>query len=126
MVELDTVKIGVAFGFGVITYDHGNFAGQFAVALPVKQIHQAMVEFRNENANARPMAGDGKAPMHGKFLRNWAKLDRKIFQFQLEISEIPLHAREVKPLFAGLVLLKMQNISIMPKDEIGDSGVQPF
>jgi hypothetical protein len=64
--------------------------------------------------------------MHGKLLRDRAKLGREVFQFQLEIGKIPLHAREIKALFASLVLLEMQNISIMPENEIGNGRIQPL
>jgi hypothetical protein len=64
--------------------------------------------------------------VHGKLLGDRAKLGRKVFQFELEIGEIPFHAGKVKALFASLVLLEMQNISAMPKNKIGDGRVEAF
>jgi hypothetical protein len=37
-----------------------------------------------------------------------------------------LHASKIKPLFACLVLFKMQNIAVMPKNEISDRGIETF
>ena len=126
MLECDAVKIGVSFGYGVITDDEGNFASEFAIALAVEQIHQAMVEFGNKNGNARPVAGNRESPVHGKLLRDRSKLGRKVFQFELEIGEIPFHAGKVKTFFASLVLLENAKYPSCRKMKLAMAASSPF
>lgn len=47
-------------------------------------------------------------------------------EVQLKPVQIPFDARQIEALFAGLVLLEMQDVSTVPENEIGDGRVEAF
>ena len=49
---------------------------------------------------------------------------RKIFHVELKSGEIPFDACEIKPLFADLVLLEMQNVAVMLINEIRERRIE--
>jgi hypothetical protein len=47
-------------------------------------------------------------------------------QWQLKSCEVPFHAGQIEALLASLVLLEVQNVAVVAKNEVGDGGVQTF
>jgi hypothetical protein len=48
-----------------------------------------------------------------------------MLQVELKSGKIPFDAREVKTLFAGLVLLEMEDVAAVTKNKISDRRVKP-
>jgi hypothetical protein len=126
MVIRNPIKIGVPFRVRKIADDQRDFASQLPVPLPVQQIHQAMIELRNENRHAGPVCGHRQPSVHRKFTRYRRKFARKIFHPQPKSAQIPLRPRQIKSLFPSLVLLKVQNVPIMSENKIGNGRIQPL
>src|SRR5882724_9037132 len=104
-------EIGVALGVGMVADQQGKIAGEFPIALAMKQIHQAVIVLGNENGHARPAITEREYPVHAELVRDRAKRSIEIMQVQAEAVEVPFDARQVKALLAGLVLLEVENIA---------------
>ncbi len=90
----------------------------------MKQIHQAVIVLGNEDGHAWPAITQREHPVHAELVRDRAKRSIEIMQVQAEAVEIPLDARQVKAILAGLVLLEVQNVAVVAIDEFGNGGVQ--
>src|SRR5579864_5767181 len=62
------VEVGDGLIVGVVGDDQRNVASQFAAAMPVEKIDQAMVVFRDENDHARAVRRLCQTPLHGEGL----------------------------------------------------------
>lgn len=122
----DPVKICVGLRVGMIADDEADFAFEFASALAVEEIDEAVIVFGNKNCHARAVIRGGDAPLNGELLGDGRKPLWKILEVEFETCEIPFDAREVKTFDAGLVLLEMQDVAAMPVDKIRDCGVEAF
>jgi len=120
------VKIRMPLRVGVIADNQRNFAFQLADALAVEKIDKAVIVLGNQNRNARPMTCQRHAPAHSKFFGDRMELCGKIRERQLKIGEVPLHARKIERILARLVLLKMQDVPVMPVNKIRNRRVQTF
>jgi len=120
------VKVGVIFRVGMIADHQRDFAGEFAGALAVEQIDEAVVVFGNKNCHARTVVRGGDAPLNGKLLGDGSKPLGEVFQVELEAFEIPFDAGEIETFDAGLVLLEVKDVAAMPVDEISDCGIEAF
>src|SRR5580765_2235509 len=110
----------------MITDDQGEIASEFSIALAMKQIHQAVIVLGNEDGHAWPAIAQDDDPVHAELVRDRAKCSIEIVQSQAEAAEFPFDARQVAALFAGLMLLEVENVAIVAIDEFGNSGVQPL
>jgi hypothetical protein len=122
----DAVEVCVIFRVGMIADYQGDFAGEFAGALPVEQIDETVIVFGNKNSYARAVVRGGDAPLNRKLLGDGSKPFGKIFQVEFETCEIPFDACEIGTFQAGLVLLEMKDVAAMPVDEIRDCGIEAF
>src|SRR6185369_611638 len=66
----NVVKVGDALAVLMIGNDAGNLARQFPALVPIEQIHQTVIVFRNENRHARAGIGESKPPVKVEFSRN--------------------------------------------------------
>ena len=119
-------EIGVALGVGMITDDQGEIASEFSIALAMKQIHQAVIVLGNEDGHAWPAIAQDDDPVHAELVRDRAKRSIEIVQSQAEAAEFPFDARQVAALFAGLMLLEVQNVAIVAVDELAEWRPAPF
>ena len=124
VMERHAKEIGVALGVGMVADHQGKVAGEFAIALAMKQVHQAVIVFGNEDGHAWPAIAQGQHPVHTELVRDWAEGSIEIAQVQAEVLEIPFDARQVKALFAGLMLFEVENVALVAIDEFCESGVQ--
>ena len=83
-----------------------------------------MIVFGNEDGHARPAIPQGEHPVHAELVRDRAEGSIEIAQVQAEVLEIPFDAGQVKALFAGLMLLEVENVAVVAIDEFGESSVQ--
>src|ERR1700747_2366940 len=111
--ERHAEKIGVALGVGMVADHQGKVAGEFAIALAMKQIHEAVIVFRNEDGYAWPAIAQGEHPVHAELVRDWAEGSIEIAQVQAEVLKIPFDTGQVKALVAGLMLLEVENVAVV-------------
>src|SRR5579862_7123304 len=123
---LDAIEIGVAFRVGMVADDERNVAREFAVALAVEQVNQAVVILGNKNGDARPMAAFYDAPLHAEPDGDWCKCFCEIRDVDLKTIETPLDAREIKTLSARDVLFEMENVAVALIQELRNGCVQSF
>jgi hypothetical protein len=124
VVERHAKEIGVALSVGMVADHQRKVAGEFAIALAMQQIHQAVIVLGNEDGYPRPAIAHGEHPIHAELVRDRAEGSIKIAQVQAEVREIPFNTSQIKALFAGLMLLEMENVAVVAIDEFGESGVQ--
>ena len=98
---------------------------EFAALMAVEQIDEAVIVFRDEDDHARAMARPGQTPLHGEGLGDRGKVSGEVGQIGLrevdvKIFRIELHAHQKEAgLFIGM-FVSMENVSVVPVDEVGD------
>src|SRR6202040_1396286 len=97
----DVVKVGVVFRVGMIADHQGNFAGEFASALAVEQIDEAVIVLGNKNGYTRTIVRAGDAPLNRKLLGDGSEPFWKVFQIEFETGEIPFDAGKIETFDAG-------------------------
>ena len=120
------IEVGVMLGVKMIADDQHKFTRELPVALPVQKIHQAMVVFGDKNGDPRAVIAQANHPIHAEVVSDGAKSSVKVFQVEAETVEVPLDAREIVALFAGLMLLEVEDIAVVAVDKFGDAGVEAF
>src|ERR1700684_1337659 len=110
----------------MIANDQRNLASQLSTAMPVKQIRQTMIVFRNEERHIRPPARRSQAPPHAELFRDRSKMPRKLANGNRGVRQIPLDAHQKKPQILILVLVRVQYIPVIAKDKFRNRGVEPF
>jgi hypothetical protein len=63
--------------------------------------------------------------LHGEFVGDNLEFCGEALQRHLKIREVPLRACQVEAFLAGLVLLEMQDVAIVAKNEIGNRSIGP-
>ena len=122
--ERHSEKISVALSVGMVADHQRKIAGQLSIALAMKQIHQAMIVLGDKDRYPWPSIAQSKHPVHSKFVRHRTESSVEIAQVQTKAAQVPFDARQVVPLFAGLMLLEVQNIAVVPVHEFGNGSVQ--
>src|SRR3954470_11664612 len=89
--ERYTVKIRNGFVVGMIRNDQRNFAGEFATAVPIEKIGEAVIVFRNQDGHSGPTCGLRQPPCHVKAARDRIEVAGEISQVDVEIRRIELH-----------------------------------
>src|SRR6266446_4369986 len=77
-------EIGVASGVEMVADHQGKIAGEFPIALAMKQIHQAVVVLGNEDGHAWPAIAQREHPVHAELVCDWAERSIEIMQVQAE------------------------------------------
>jgi len=122
----NAVKLCVALGIRVVADNHRDVTGQLSCTLPIQQVYQTVVMFRNKNSYSRPIARERDPPLHRKPLGGRRELLRKILQVKLKPIQVPFDSSQIELLFDRLVLLKIQNVALVPAYEVRDRGIQSF
>jgi len=99
-------------------------ACEFAVALAIEQVDEAVIVLRNKNRDARPVIAPADHPIHAELVGNRTKGAVKVLQVESEAVEVPFDAGQVVTLLAGLVLLEMEDVAIIAVDKFGDGRVE--
>lgn len=85
-----------------------------------------MVEFGDENGDARFFAGKIQFPLHLEFLGDWRELLLELRGIKREARQVPFHAHEEQILFGILMLVCVQDVGVVPIEKVGDCRNQTF
>ena len=105
IVKRDAVGCRQLIRIHVVGNHAGDAAFQFAVAVAIEKIMQAMIEFRHQNDNARPLVHVVDLPSHRKFVRDVRKPRAQLFQRHARAHGFEMHAHE-EMLRAGIAILR--------------------
>jgi hypothetical protein len=105
----------------VIADHQGHLTGQLSHLMAIEKINQAMLIMRNEDGDAGMPLAHHDLPGKSKFVRQRRKGARKRLLVKIEAAQRPLDTHEEHPQYRILVLIGMQNIAAMFKDELGDA-----
>ena len=110
---------------GVVADDQGNGDIPFTRLVTRQQVIEAMAHFRNENRHARCLVGNMQFPPHVQSLGNRAELHGDLGKRQREAVEVELDAHEEDVGFGVDVLVEVQDVAVIPVEELGDGRHQP-
>ena len=85
-----------------------------------------MVQLGDEDRHARAVGGEGQAPAHLEFSGDGREALREVVWLDGKTLQIPFDAAEEQGWFGGLVLIGVEDVSIVLEDEIGDGGYDAF
>src|SRR6185437_15540561 len=120
------VEIRNGFVVGMIRNDERNFAGEFATAVSIEKIGEAMIVFGNQDGHSGSTRGLGQPPCHVEAFRDRVEVAGKISQVDVEIRGIEFHPHQKQiRTFIG-VLVGMQDVPVVAIDEVGDSRHNTF
>src|SRR5580704_3539964 len=88
------IEVGNRLIVLVIGNDQRNIAGQFAVLMAVKKIHQAVIVLGDENHHLLPMARLGEPPIHLEFSGDWREVFVEVVQVDIKVCGIEFHAHQ--------------------------------
>jgi hypothetical protein len=106
----------------VIADDALDRAGQFPDAMPVKQVQQAMLVFRDEDRHPVLRLRIRQTPLHFEARCKLAEIPPQPRLLQIEAGEVPLDAHEKKTESMILMLIGMQNVGAMARQKARNRG----
>src|SRR5215813_6246964 len=110
----------------MVADDQRKIASQLASALPVEEVDQAVVVFRDKNRHPGTAAAECDAPVHAECVGDRAEGGIELFQIELEPAQIPFHSGVIETLLTRRMLFEVEYVSVMPVEEFGDSCIQAF
>src|SRR6202041_783918 len=118
----DAIKIGHALAVGVIGDDQRNLALQFAALMPIEQVLEAVIVFRDKDRNAVTVGRTGETPVHLVVAGHGREALGKLRKVEREAVEIELNAREEQIRFLVSVLVVREDIGIVAENEVGNGS----
>jgi hypothetical protein len=88
--------------------------------MPVEQINQTVHVLRYKNGYSWAPRRKRHAPDHAEAISHALKGPREIAHIDGESVEVPFDAHQEKLLFPILMLIRVQNVPVRAKNEIGD------
>ena len=94
--------------------------------MAVEQVHQAVVVFGNEERDADRVVGAFEPPAHLEAIRERLEAARELGEIEVEPGQIPLHAHEEEPALGVLMLVGVEDVRLVPVEELADCGNDPL
>ena len=110
----------------MIREDAGNLACELAALVTVKQVHQAVVVFRNQDRHARAVIRLRKPPLHFEAGCDRRERTGEIVERNIELGGIELNPHQE---YAGVhvaVLVRVQDIPAVLVNESSNAGDYAF
>ena len=130
---------------GVVGDDEGNASGELVLAVAVEEVREAMQVLRDEDSNAGLAARCVQAPMHEEAAGDGGESGLKGREVEAGLSgiagvagvgvaggavagvfELPLDAHEEETLCSVLVLIRVEDICAVRKEQARDGGDKAF
>ena len=122
--ERNLVRLGQPVGIRVVADDERNLAIQFAGMVAVQQVGQTVVEFRDEDRQARFDRGQRQAPGHLVFLGDRREGLIETVDAEFEAIQLPLHPHQEQAGHLVLMLIGVKDVGVVGIKKVGDGGDQ--
>ena len=121
VVERHAVEVAPPPGVRVVADHQREVAGQFAALVAVQEVHQAVVVLRHEHGHPRAVR-PVQPPPHGEPLGDRGELAVAVVAGEVEPGQVPLDPHEEQAAFGVLVLVGVEDVGVVPEQEVGDGG----
>jgi hypothetical protein len=126
VIEGHVIKLGQAQCILVIADDESKLAGQLSNLVAIEQVDQAMMITGNKYCDRRPLLLHEHPPGETISGRQRCKDAGKALLIEIEAGQRPLNTDEEQPQLCILVLIRVQNIPAMLKQEPSNHKHQTF
>jgi hypothetical protein len=106
--------------------DEGDLASQFATLVTVEQVLKAVIVLGNEDGDARTIGSVSDSPAHLKVAGDRSKMFGKLGEIESEICRIEFDSRQKKIRFFVSMLVGEEDVTVVPKNKVGNGGDDPF
>ena len=111
----------------IVVADHQrDFAPQLTHAPTAKEVIQAVRMLRDEKGHARLLVTEVQRPIHAEAQRN--RLERRfdLVSRDLEAVEFPFHSLQENAFFTVGVLVRVNDVAVVPVKEVRHSRDETF
>ena len=110
----------------MVADDERDVARQLAALVAIEQIDQAMVVLRDEQRDAVRQRGQLQPPAHRESLGQRGELARELRGIEGEVRQVPFDAHEEQLALRVLVLVGVEDVGVVPVQELADGGDDAF
>src|SRR5271157_494767 len=121
-VERNSVELDQASHCGIAANHVDDVALQFTAALPVEQICQAMVKRGNQDRDLGAVAAQGEVVLDLIAAGHRPEVPFEIGHGNVELLQVPLHAREVEFAAAVNVVVGMKYVAVVSDQKLRDGS----
>src|SRR5262245_58704642 len=90
--------------------------------MAIEQIHQTVVVLRNQNGHALTHIRSRQTPLHAEPSCSFSELPGEIADRKIKLCRVELHAHQESVGVVVAVLVRMQDVTAVLRDESGNGG----
>jgi hypothetical protein len=124
--ERDAVEVSDSLAIWMVGDDEGDLASQFATMVTVEQVLKAVIVLGNEDGDARTIGSVSDSPAHLKVAGDRSKMFGKLGEIESEICRVEFDSRQKKIRFFVSMLVGEEDVTVVPKNKVGNGGDDPF
>ena len=120
------VEVGDSLVVWMVGNNKRDFAAQFAALVAVKQVLEAVIVFRNKNADARAMGRMCEPPVHFEVACNGGETFRELTEIAIEIGRVEFNTGEEKIRLLVAMFIGEEDVAVVPENEFGNGSDDSF